>query len=114
VPRVAKSDELVLRVNLSCSRVYDGCHTSFDKLLLAENPAAYASELLATDVRGTYQYHVDEALADSMQLLWQLSAKLERFPFASPTCSPQPRIHGLQIIGVFPSRGAPSVHSLEA
>jgi len=40
--------------------------------------------------------------------------ELERFTFASPTCSPQPRIHGLQIIGVFPSRVAASVHSLEA
>ena len=34
--------------------------------------------------------------------------ELERFTFASPTCSPQPRIHGLQIIGVFPSRVAAS------
>ncbi len=41
-------------------------------------------------------------------------AKLERFTFASPTCSPQLRIHGLQTIGVFPSRVAASVHSLEA
>ncbi len=37
---------------------------------------------------------------------------LERFTFASPTCSPQPRIHGLQIIGVFSSRVAATVHSL--
>src|SRR5208337_5099454 len=39
---------------------------------------------------------------------------LERFTFASPTCSPQPRIHGLQMIGVFSSRVAATVHSLEA
>jgi hypothetical protein len=32
----------------------------------------------------------------------------DRFTFASPTCNPQPRIHGLQIIGVFPSRAAAS------
>jgi hypothetical protein len=29
--------ELVLHGNLSCSRVYNGCHSSFDKLLLAKN-----------------------------------------------------------------------------
>jgi len=40
--------------------------------------------------------------------------QLERFTFASPTCSPQPRIHGLQMIGVFSSRVAATVHSLEA
>ena len=31
VPRLAKNGELVLHGNLSCSRVYNGCHTSFDK-----------------------------------------------------------------------------------
>ena len=31
VPRLAKKGELVLHGNLSCSRVYNGCHTSFDK-----------------------------------------------------------------------------------
>ena len=39
---------------------------------------------------------------------------IERFTFASPTCNPQPQIYGLQIIGVFPSRAAATVHSLEA
>jgi len=37
VPRLAIKGELVLHGNLSCSRVYNGCHTSFDKLLLAKN-----------------------------------------------------------------------------
>jgi len=36
VPRLAKKGELVLRGNLLCSLVHNGCHTSFDKLLLAE------------------------------------------------------------------------------
>jgi hypothetical protein len=40
------------------------------------------------------------------QLLRPWIPNLERFTFASATCNPQPRIHGLQIIGVFPSRGA--------
>src|SRR5208283_4800753 len=31
VPRQAKKGELVLHGNLSCSRVHNGCHTSFDK-----------------------------------------------------------------------------------
>ena len=31
VPRLAKKGELVLHGNLSCSRVYNGCHTSFEK-----------------------------------------------------------------------------------
>ncbi len=39
-------------------------------------------------------------------------AFLERFTFASPTCNPQPRIHALLIIGVFPSRAAAEVPSL--
>ena len=39
---------------------------------------------------------------------------LERFTFASPTCSSQLRIHMLQIIGVFPSRVAATVPSLGA
>jgi hypothetical protein len=30
VPRLAKKGELVLHGNLSCSHVYNGCHTSFD------------------------------------------------------------------------------------
>ena len=34
VPGLAKKGELVLHGNLSCSYVYNGCHTSFDKLLL--------------------------------------------------------------------------------
>ena|GEM_PF-7098160 len=41
-------------------------------------------------------------------------SNLERFAFASPTGSRQPRVHGLQIIGVFPNRVAAKVHSLEA
>src|SRR5208337_25483 len=44
----------------------------------------------------------------------RVQVTLERFTFASPTCSPQPRIHGLQMIGVFSSRVAATVHSLEA
>src|SRR5208337_2637641 len=36
VPRLAKKGELVLHGNLSCSHIYNGCHTSFDQLLLAE------------------------------------------------------------------------------
>src|SRR5271166_1696150 len=50
VPRLAKRDELVLHGNLSCSRVYDGCHTSFDKLLPVEKPAAHNGRLRGTDV----------------------------------------------------------------
>src|SRR5208337_4616571 len=38
----------------------------------------------------------------------------EWFTFASRTCNAQPRIHGLHIVGVFPSRVAATVHSLEA
>jgi hypothetical protein len=40
-PRLANSDELLLQATYYGSDVHDGCHTSFDKLLLAENPAAY-------------------------------------------------------------------------
>ena len=63
VPRLAKNGELVLRGNLSCSYVYNGCHTSFDKLLLAEKRAAHDGRLRGTDVRVTYQYHFDGALS---------------------------------------------------
>ncbi len=45
---------------------------------------------------------------------WPPGWELERFTFASPTCNPQPRIYGLQMIGVFPSRVAATVHSLRA
>jgi hypothetical protein len=38
----------------------------------------------------------------------------ERFSLASLTGSPQRRIHGLQIIGVLPSRAAAAVRSLVA
>jgi len=62
VPRLAKKGELVLHGNSSCSRVYNGCHTSFDKLLLAEKRAAHDGGLRGTDVRVSYQYHVDGAL----------------------------------------------------
>src|SRR5208337_1389777 len=48
------------------------------------------------------------------QLLRPWIPNLEQFTFASATCNPQPRIHGLQFIGVFPSRVAAKVHSLEA
>ena len=54
VPRLAIKGELVLHGNLSCSRVYNGCHTSFDKLLLAEKRAAHDRRLRGTDVRVTY------------------------------------------------------------
>ena len=54
---------LVLHGNLSCSRVYNGCHTSFDKLLLTEKRAAHDGRLRGKDVRVTYQYHVDGALS---------------------------------------------------
>ena len=70
VPRLAIKGELVLHGNLSCSRVYNGCHTSFDKLLLAEKRAAHDRRLRGTDVRVTYQYHVDGAVG------WK------RFPYA--------------------------------
>ena len=63
VPRLAKKGELVLHGNLSCSYVYNGCHTSFDKLLLAEKRAAHDGRLRGTDVRVTYQYHFDGALS---------------------------------------------------
>jgi len=63
VPRLAIKGELVLHGNLSCLRVYNGCHTSFDKLLLAEKRAAHDGRLRGTDVRVTYQYHVDGALS---------------------------------------------------
>jgi hypothetical protein len=62
VPRLTKKGELVLHGNSSCSRVYNGCHTSFDKLLLAEKRAAHDGGLRGTDVRVSYQYHVDGAL----------------------------------------------------
>ena len=62
VPRLAKKGKLVLHGNLSCSHVYNGCHTSFDKLLLAEKRAAHDGRLRGTDVRVTYQHHVDGAL----------------------------------------------------
>ncbi len=67
VPRLAKKGELVLRGNLLCSLVHNGCHTSFDKLLLAEKRAAHDGRLRGTDVRVTYQYHVDGALAGLVQ-----------------------------------------------
>ncbi len=51
VPRLAKKGELVLHGNLPCSYVYNGCHTSFDKLLLAEKRAAHDGRLRGTDVR---------------------------------------------------------------
>src|SRR5271157_5831579 len=50
----------------------------------------------------------------TVHLFRQWIPSLERLTFASPTCNPQPRIHGLQIIGVFPSRVAATVHSLRA
>ena len=58
-----EGDESILQATCHGSNVHDGCHTSFDKLLLAENSAAYNGGLIATKVRGTYQYRVDEALA---------------------------------------------------
>src|SRR5271157_36043 len=42
----------------------------------------------------------------TVHLFRQWIPSLERLTFASATCNPQPRIHGLQIIGLFPSRGA--------
>jgi hypothetical protein len=43
VPRLAKSDELLLQATYQGSNVYDDCHASFDKLIRGQN--AVFSEL---------------------------------------------------------------------
>ena len=80
-----EGDESILQATCHGSNVHDGCHTSFDKLLLAENSAAYNGGLIATKVRGTYQYRVDKALVvrripyDTLGILFHALTQCQRW-----------------------------------
>jgi PEP-CTERM motif len=61
-----------------------------------------------------YRWRLARAAGAARPRATDKTYSIERFTFASPICNAQPRIHELQILGVFPSRRAAKVHSLEA
>src|SRR5271157_6130050 len=76
-----------------------------EKWRVASGGRTVARVLRALMAAGTPRFSYFSILF-TVHLFRQWIPSLERFTFASATCNPQPRIHGLQIIGLFPSSGA--------